>query len=233
MEENELAKMFGAEVKRRRAELGIPQETLAERANLHRTYISDVEAGKRNPSLASIQRVASALGAPVSAVFCSAEDPAVTPSRDEPRTDRLEHILLAEADLKAAELTLDAFKTVKLANRVQIVRDGAAVFDFILCRGAFARRRNKKFPQVILLNLELPKIAGLEVLRRLKTDEATRTIPVVVLTALRKDGRVPEALRLGAEGPLVKPLDFQSFSRIMPKLSFGWALLKPEVRRFL
>jgi two-component system response regulator len=88
----------------------------------------------------------------------------------------------------------------------------------------------KNLPQVVLLDLELSKVQGLEVLRQLKADPRTRMIPVVVLTPLRKDPRCREASRLGAEDCLVKPLDFQSFSLIMPKLSFAWTLLKSEVQ---
>src|SRR3981081_3376242 len=100
MEKMDLKKMFGAEVKRRRTHLGISQEELAERASLHRTYISDVEAGKRNPSLASIQRLAHALGTPISAVFCATEDgpprPSFTGQSD--LDDRLVNILLVDND---------------------------------------------------------------------------------------------------------------------------------------
>src|SRR5438105_8533965 len=114
MEKVDLKKTFGAEVKRRRTDLGISQEELAERASLHRTYITDVEAGKRNPSLASIQRLATALGAPLSAVFCATEDgSSKAPSAIE---DRIVNILLVDADRKASQLTQAVFKKFKLTN---------------------------------------------------------------------------------------------------------------------
>jgi CheY-like chemotaxis protein/DNA-binding XRE family transcriptional regulator len=232
MEKLDLRKMFGAEVKRRRTDLGISQEELAERANLHRTYVSDVEAGKRNPSLASIQRLASALGAPLSAVFCSAEkDSAMARSPlERGMAERIVSILLVEEDPKAAQLTVALFKKFKLTNCLKVIADGGEALDFIFSHGAYAKRGMKNLPQVVLLDLELSKVQGLEVLRQLKADPRTRMIPVVVLTPLRKDPRCREASRLGAEDCLVKPLDFQSFSLIMPKLSFAWTLLKSEVQ---
>jgi two-component system response regulator len=232
MEKMDLRKTFGAEVKRRRTDLGISQEELAERASLHRTYVSDVEAGKRNPSLASIHRLASALGAPLSAVFCGAEtvSPMPRPPFEVGMADRVVNILLIEEDPKAAQLTVALFKKFKLTNNLKVIDDGAEALDFIFCRGAYAKRRIKNLPQVVLLDLELSKVQGLEVLRQIKADARTRMIPVVVLTPVRKDPRCREALRLGAEDCLVKPLDFQSFSQIMPKLSFAWTLLKSEVQ---
>src|SRR2546423_2713599 len=118
MEKLDLRKMFGAEVKRRRTDLGISQEELAERASLHRTYVSDVEAGKRNPSLASIQRLATALGAPLSAVFCGAEKvlPMSRSAGEAAMTERAVSILLIEDDPKASQLILGLFKKIKLTN---------------------------------------------------------------------------------------------------------------------
>jgi two-component system, response regulator len=232
MEKMDLKKMFGAEVKRRRTHLGISQEELAERASLHRTYISDVEAGKRNPSLASIQRLATALGTPISAVFCATEDGSARPQSTGQLgiADRVVNILLVDDDPKASRLTLAIFQKFKLTNRLHVIRDGAEALDFIFCRGAYVKRPIKNQPQVVLLDLELPDMQGLEVLRQIKADPRTRMIPVVVLTPLRKDPRCREAARLGAEDCIVKPLDFQSFSQIMPKLSFAWTLHKSEVR---
>jgi transcriptional regulator with XRE-family HTH domain len=237
MEKMDLKKLFGAEVKRRRNHLGISQEELAERASLHRTYVSDVEAGKRNPSLASIQRLASALGVPLSAVFGSTEDidGAIRPNipRELGVVEREVSILLVEHDRKAAQLTQSLFRKFKLTNCLKVIHDGAGALDFIFCRGAYARRHIKNLPQVILLDLELRDMNSLDVLRQIKTNPRTQMIPVVILTPVRKDPRCREATRLGADDCIIKPLDFQSFSQIMPKLSFGWALLKSDVRSFL
>jgi two-component system response regulator len=238
MEKSDLRKMFGAEVKRRRTELGLSQEELAERADLHRTYVSDVESGKRNPSLASIQRLAGALGAPLSVVFGSAEGTALRPAPGRvdghpAAADRTADILLADGDAKTTQITLAVFRRLKLTNRVLAVRNGEEVLDYIFCRGAHATRVNRRFPQVVLLDLDLPKLAGLEVLRQLKADHRTRLIPIVPMSGLPKDRRAKEAARLGGEVCLLKPLTFDSFSQIMPKLSFSLTLFKPETPRFL
>ena len=223
-----MQKGFGAEVKRRRIQLGISQEKLAERANLHRTYVSDVEAGKRNPSLASIQRLTLALGASLGAIFASVEEVARTPyDTIDNAAPKLGDILLVEDNSKDIELTLAAFKQVKLTNPVQVVHDGVEALDFVFCKGAYSKRSINDRPQVVLLDLHLPKLHGLEVLRRIKSDEFAKKIPVVVLTVSQRDDYIREALRLGAQSYIVKPVDFQNFSQSTSKLSLRWALLNP------
>jgi two-component system response regulator len=230
MDTADVQKGFGAEVKRRRIQLGISQEKLAERASLHRTYVSDVEAGKRNPSLASIQRLTLALGASLGALFASVEDVSRTSVESAvPLAPKLGDILLVEDNSKDVELTLAAFKQAKLTNPVQVVHDGTEALDYVFCRGSYASRPKKERPQVVLLDLHLPKMHGLEVLRRIKTDEFSRKIPVVVLTVSQRDDYIREALRLGAQSYIVKPVDFQNFSQITSKLSFRWAMLEPAI----
>lgn len=225
MQPADVQKGFGAEVKRRRVQLGISQEKLAERANLHRTYVSDVEAGKRNPSLASIQRLTLALGASLGAIFASVEDGKKTDG--ESHSSKLGDILLVEDNHKDIELTLAAFRQAKLTNPIQVIHDGIEALDYVFCRGNYAKRPRTDRPQVVLLDLHLPKIHGLEVLRRIKGDEFARKIPVVVLTASQRDDHIQEALRLGAQSYIVKPVDFQNFSQSTSKLSFRWAMLNP------
>lgn len=225
MQPADVQKGFGAEVKRRRIQLGISQEKLAERANLHRTYVSDVEAGKRNPSLASIQRLTLALGASLGAIFASVEDGKKTDG--EPLSSKLGDILLVEDNHKDIELTLAAFRQAKLTNPIHVIHDGIEALDYVFCRGNYAKRPKTERPQVVLLDLHLPKIHGLEVLRRIKADEFARKIPVVVLTVSQRDDHIHEALRLGAQSYIVKPVDFQNFSQSTSKLSFRWAMLEP------
>jgi two-component system response regulator len=223
MQPADVQKGFGAEVKRRRVQLGISQEKLAERANLHRTYVSDVEAGKRNPSLASIQRLTLALGASLGAIFASVEDG----KNGEPNSPKLGDILLVEDNHKDIELTLAAFRQAKLTNPIHVIHDGIEALDYVFCRGNYAKRPRTDRPQVVLLDLHLPKIHGLEILRRIKGDEFAKKIPVVVLTASQRDDHIQEALRLGAQSYIVKPVDFQNFSQSTSKLSFRWAMLNP------
>ncbi len=121
---------------------------------------------------------------------------------------------------------LRAFKKACLANPIRVAHDGAEALDYIFCTGAFAHRKMEDTPQVILLDLSLPKVNGLEVLRRVKGDPRTRNIPLAVVSAFESGRDVEEAKRAGAETLILKPVDFQRFSQITPQLHLGWALLK-------
>jgi CheY-like chemotaxis protein len=213
-----LAEQLGSAIRLLRNRLGISQEELAGRAGLHRTYISDIERGARNISLESIERLAAALQTSIPHLFTSHSSFPVD----------LVEILLVEDDSSDAELTLQAFAAARITNVVHLVRDGAEALDFLFATGAYAERRNSPRPQVVLLDLRLPKVSGLEVLRRLKSDRRTRAIPVVVLTASQKDRDIAECRRLGAEHYIVKPVDFDRFSVVTPHFRFRWALLAPE-----
>jgi len=219
MQPIDVKSLLGAEVKRRRSKLGISQEELGERAALHRTYVSDVEAGKRNLSLESLERLARALGSSLSSVFDAIEPQAGTGlPASSPGEMPVAQILLVEDDPKDIELTLAAFKEAKLANPIRIARDGAEALDLVAAHAAV--------PDIILLDLQLPKVSGLEVLRRIKSHARTRAIPVVVLTASRRSEDFREARQLGADSYIVKPLEFENFSQVAPRLSFRWALLE-------
>ncbi len=221
-------KEFGAAVRAYRLRLGISQETLAERAELHRTYITDVERGARNISLESISRLARALDLSVSSLFSGPGSARLGRVKSPGAQAETVDILLVEDDPKDIELTTEAFGAARLSNRMDVVQDGAAALDFLFREGQYARRKTAEGPLVVLLDLHLPKIHGLEVLRRLRADERTRTLQVVVLTTSRNDADLREALRLGAAAYIVKPLDFQTFSSITPQLNLSWTLLNPQ-----
>lgn len=209
-----------------RSRLKISQEELAERASLHRTYISDVERGARNLSLESIDKLAVALQVSVATLF-SSEPP--SPGGSLPITlspDELVDILLVEDDPNDVALTIQAFEVARITNRVYVVSDGAEALEFLFCTGAYAHRKLTDRPQVILLDLELPRIGGIEVLRRIKADERTRSIPVVVLTASQQDRDIADSKRLEAAAYIVKPVDFRNLTEVTPLLSLQWALLK-------
>jgi CheY-like chemotaxis protein len=123
-------------------------------------------------------------------------------------------------------LTLHAFKKVRFANRIQVVGDGQEALDYLFCAGEYAHRPAGG-PQMVLLDLYLPKLSGLEVLRRLKADARTREIPVVILTISQVFSDFAECQRLGAETYIIKPLNFQRLSQVTPRLNLDWALLKP------
>jgi two-component system, response regulator len=134
-------------------------------------------------------------------------------------------ILLVEDNPNDAELTMRAFQKNKLANHVHIVRDGAEALDFLFCNGSYAARKIEQTPRVILLDLKLPKVDGIEVLRRVKGDPRTRTIPVVVLTSSREERDVVESYRLGVNSYIVKPVDFEQFIEAVRQLGLYWILL--------
>ncbi|MBE0544404.1 MAG: response regulator [Verrucomicrobia bacterium] len=230
MNERDVKAGFAIAVRQRRKQLGLSQEKLAERANLHRTYISDVERGARNLSLDSITRLASALQVSISALFFKREqqsepgDGIPSPFDQRQAVD----ILLVEDDPNDIELTLAAFRRSRFANLVHVVRDGAEALDYVLGRGIGGGQLSHPPPQIILLDLNLPKVSGLEVLRRIRTDAASRQIPVVILTSSQREMDITACRRLGADTYIVKPVDFQRLSEITPQLSMNWMLLRPE-----
>jgi two-component system response regulator len=134
-------------------------------------------------------------------------------------------ILLVEDNPQDAELTMRAIKKRNLANPVHLVEDGAEALDFIFCRGDYAGRDPARPPRVILLDLKLPKVNGLEVLREIKSHERTRAIPVVVFTSSREDPDIQQAYALGANSYVVKPVDFDNFLDAMSHLGLYWLLV--------
>jgi CheY-like chemotaxis protein/DNA-binding Xre family transcriptional regulator len=215
-----LKALLGAAIKTERSTLGISQEELAERAGLHRTYVSDLERGARNPSVESVEKLAKALDLSVSTLFERA-------SNDGGARDVVE-ILLVEDDPQDVKLTMRAFEKAHIANPVHVVSDGVEALDFLFATGSYAHRWEDRHPKVILLDLNLPKISGLEVLRRIKADQRTRHIPVIILTISNRDRDINESRRLGAEAYIVKPVEFQNLSKITPRLSLAWMLVKPN-----
>ncbi|HEX2698191.1 MAG TPA: response regulator [Anaerolineales bacterium] len=139
--------------------------------------------------------------------------------------EKFVEILLVEDNPNDVELTLRAFKKNNLTNPVQVVRDGAEALDFIFCTGAYADRHIENTPKVILLDLKLPKVDGLEVLKRIKADERTRRIPVVVLTSSREERDIVESYELGVNSYIVKPVDFDQFVESARNIGLYWILL--------
>jgi CheY-like chemotaxis protein/DNA-binding XRE family transcriptional regulator len=228
MSKTDIKREFGAAVRAHRLRLGLSQESLAERADLHRTYVTDVERGARNLSLESISRLARALDLSISSLFSAGEREITNGTDGKEITRDSADILLVEDDAKDIELTLAAFGAARLSNQVEVVPDGEAALDFLLRQGAFRNKPQLSRPPVVLLDLHLPKVHGLEVLRRLRADERTRDLEVIVLTNSRQDSDLHEALRLGAAAYIVKPLDFQALASITPQMNFSWVLLRTE-----
>jgi two-component system response regulator len=133
-------------------------------------------------------------------------------------------ILIVEDSSEDLTLALRALRKAKITNRIEVARDGEEALEFIFCEGPFARRKMENGPKVILLDLKLPKIDGLEVLRRIKSDPRTRSIPVVMLTSSREQNDVVESYDLGVNSYIVKPVDFDQFSEAVQKLGMYWML---------
>ena len=134
-------------------------------------------------------------------------------------------ILLVEDNLNDAELTLRALKKHNLANKVFHVKDGAEALDFIFARGIYSYRNVEENPKVIFLDLKLPKVDGLEVLRQIKSDERAKVIPVVVLTSSQEEKDMVKSYKLGVNSYIVKPVDFESFFKAVSELGLYWLLL--------
>ena len=134
-------------------------------------------------------------------------------------------ILLVEDNPNDVELTLHAFKKNNIVNRIEIVRDGAEALDYLFATGMYADRDINSHPRVILLDLKLPKIDGKEVLRRIKADPRTQTIPVVVVTSSREESDVVESYHLGVNSYIRKPVDFEQFTEAVRTIGMYWLLL--------
>lgn len=136
----------------------------------------------------------------------------------------LARILLVEDNPNDVKLTLEAFAECHLANEVVAVRDGQEALDYLHRQGDYAERQHGH-PAVILLDLKLPKVSGMEVLRRIKTDPGLKTIPVVIMTSSREERDVAEGYALGVNAYVVKPVDFPSFVEAVKSLGMFWALI--------
>jgi len=216
--------IFGSAVKTKRFELGISQEELADRAGLHRTYVSDVERGTRNPSLESIEKLAQALEMSVSNLFEFA-------TKEPAQEERMVEILLVDDSGNDAEIAIRAFRKACIANPLRVLEDGAQALDYLFARGAYAWREGEPAPGLVLLDLNLPGVHGREVLRQIKSNPRTKEIPVVVLTMSHHEKDIAACRRLGARAYLVKPVHFQNFSQVTPLFGMEWALMKPSIQR--
>ena len=136
----------------------------------------------------------------------------------------LKRILLAEDNANDVELTLSALADSNLANEVVVARDGAEALDYLFRRGQFAERPAGN-PAVVLLDLKMPKVDGLEVLRQVKADPELRTIPIVVLTSSREEGDLVSSYNLGVNAYVVKPVDFSAFIEAVKQLGVFWAVI--------
>ena len=145
--------------------------------------------------------------------------------------EQVVEILLVEDNPNDAELTIRALKKNHLANSLVHVKDGAEALAFIFGTGAYADRNLENGPRMILLDLKLPKVDGLEVLKKVKSDERTKVIPVIVLTSSKEERDVIESYKLGVNSYIVKPVDFDKFTQCVSELGLYWLLLnQPPIK---
>lgn len=140
-------------------------------------------------------------------------------------TESTVEILLVEDTPEDIQLTLRALKKANVSNQIHVAHDGREALDFLFAEGAFTARSTAKVPKVILLDLKLPKVDGLEVLARIKNDERTKRIPVVVLTSSKEHVDVTECYKLGVNSYIVKPVNFERFSAAVAEIGLYWVLL--------
>lgn len=220
----DLQAWLGETVKALRRRLGMTQEELAWRANLHRTYIADIERGARNVTLRSMESLAKALEMTVGELLSNVSVPS---PRWNPGSASAGEILLVEDNAADAALTLRAFRLAKMANPLRVVPHAEAAWEYLTGTGAESAAGPRR-PALILLDLNLPGISGVELLRRVKTNPVTADIPVIVLTVSRHDRVILECNRLGVADYIVKPLSFESFVRVSPRLNLRLTLGSPR-----
>ena len=139
-------------------------------------------------------------------------------------------ILLVEDNQTDAELTIRALRKRNLGNKLVWVKDGAEALDYLFARGNYSSRDINHTPKVVLLDLRLPKVDGLEVLRKIRADDKTRLIPVVVLTSSKEDRDIVESYRLGVNSYISKPVEFEEFMKTVAEMGLYWLLLNKSPR---
>lgn len=139
-------------------------------------------------------------------------------------------ILIIEDNMSDAEMTIRALKKNNLTNKLLHLKDGVEALDFLFARGNYSGRKVENIPKVILLDLKMPKVNGLQVLQKLKSDERTKKIPVVILTSSNEDPDIQECYRLGVNSYVVKPVQFEQFVKSVSELGLYWMLLNQPPR---
>jgi two-component system, response regulator len=134
-------------------------------------------------------------------------------------------ILFVEDNPADVELTLRALRQDHVANRIHVAHDGEEALDFLFCRGAYAGRRGQALPKLVLLDLKLPKVDGLEVLRQIRADPRTRALPVVILTSSKEERDLVSGYQLGANSYIQKPVDFTQFQETVKQLGLYWLVI--------
>jgi CheY-like chemotaxis protein len=138
-------------------------------------------------------------------------------------------ILLVEDNPSDAEMTIRALKKYNIANKLEHVKDGEEALEFIFSKGKFVTRKGGNNPKLIILDLKLPKVDGLEVLKIIKSDESTKTIPVVIMTSSREEKDLIEGYKLGVNSYVVKPVEFENFVSAVSELGLYWMVINENL----
>lgn len=138
-------------------------------------------------------------------------------------------ILLVEDNMSDAELTIRALNKAKIANSILHLKDGAEALDYLFAKGIYAERDLTKLPKVILLDIKMPKVDGIEVLRQLKANERTKIIPVVIMTSSSEEKDIVSSYQLGVNSYVVKPVGFEGFAKAVAELGLYWMLLNKSI----
>lgn len=225
---------FGMVVKNLRREKQLSQEELANRCRLHRTYITDIEHGTRNVSLKNISKIAHAMDVPLQDVFARvdqySQDGVHLIARTQDHSGSPRHpieILLVEEDQDSIELTLQELHQRNISNKIHIMRSGEEAIKF-LYTGQPEGNTAVHIPKVLLLELELPGISGLDVLEKIRSDKRTKQIPVIAMTSSAAEIDKERCHQLGVEEYLAKPLNIDSFSAVMRRMGFQLLLLQGD-----
>jgi two-component system response regulator len=133
-------------------------------------------------------------------------------------------ILLVEDNPHDAEMTIRALNKVNLANKLLHVKDGVAALDFIFAKGEYAKRQIENKPKIVLLDIKMPRVDGIEVLKQIKSNEDTRSIPVVIMTSSKEEQDIITSYNLGVNSYVVKPVDFAGFAKAVSELGFYWLI---------
>ncbi len=223
---------FGAAVKNKRGQLGLSQEELADRAKLHRTYVTDIENGHRNVSLESITKLARALNLSLVELFSKIENNrnGGEAGKDENASFyKAVNILLVEDDSKHAELTMNGLAKNGITNPIRCVGTGEEALQILFEDEDGTTGKNRITPNVVFLDLSLPAMSGLDVLRLMRKDARTKSIPVIILTASRSDQDYRESIHLGVTAYITKPIDFLELANVIPAIGLSWLLVEQHL----
>lgn len=230
---------FGLVVKELRRERSMSQEELANRSDLHRTYITDIEHGSRNVSIKNIIKIANAMSVSLHDLFSRVERYSQSGLKLVTQNQPVEkhyhrppvEILLVEDDQSYVELTLHELQKAKISNLIHVVRNGEEALQFLFGFNP-AKNEEEHSPKVILLDLYIPLIDGFDLLEHIRKNKKTKDIPVVIITSSTSEIDKERCRQLGIEDYLTKPINIVQFEEVMNRLGFHWLILEKEEARY-